>query len=133
MTNLYIKDGQEPPKTIHYSLGRFGAFTFNGFVDESMSSLYRRRKFKKSSVMFTDGLDNNLLTILAKKTGKLFPKNDHWVDVYGYLIMTVVWRPSGKIKFARYIAQDKILYQYLRKNYPNGKWMSKPPAWVKGK
>ncbi len=133
MTNLYIKDGQQPPKTIHYNLGNFGVFTFDGFVDESMASLYSRRKFKKSSIMFTDGLDNNLMSILLKKEGKKFPKNDHWVDVYGYLIMTVVWRPSGKIKFARYIARDKTLYMFLRKNYPNGKWMDKPPKWIKEK
>lgn len=134
MTNIQLKDGQEPSKTIQYNLGRFGRWTFDGFVEESMASLYSRGKFKKSHVMFSDGPNNHFMTMLAKKEGKIFPKEDHWVEIFGYLIMTIVWKPSGKVKFARYTARDKTLYKYLRKDYPNGTWISgKAPAWVNGK
>jgi hypothetical protein len=130
---IHLKDGQEPPKTINYSVGRMQQWKFENFAKEDMESLYKRRKYTKTRIMFSDGSDNHLLTLLAKRDGKKFPKKDHWVNVYGYTIMPVVWKPSGRIKFALYTSRDKTLYDFVRTHYPQGSWMSDVPKWVKGK
>ncbi len=130
---IYLKDGQEPPKNIRYAVGRMQEWKFENFAKEDMGNLYKRRKYIKTRIMFTNGNDNNLLTSIAKKDGKKFPKEDHWVNVYGYTIMPIVWKPSGKVKFALYISRDKTLYKYTRKHYPQGKWMDDVPKWVREK
>ena len=130
---IHLKDGQMPPKTIGYKVGHLHPWAFKDFAKEDMESLYKRRKYTKTHIMFSDGFDNNFLTSIATKSGKKFPKEDHWVDVYGYTIMPVVWKPSGKVKFALYTSKETTLYKYAKKNYPQGKWMSGAPKWVREK
>ena len=131
MTNINLKDGQDIPKIINYEVGRLNTWKFLNFVSEGMESLYKKRKFTKTRIMFVDGSDNNFLTVIASREGKKFPKEDHWVNVFGYTIMPISWKPSGKVKFATYGAQDKTLYKYARKYYPQATWMQGVPKWVR--
>ena len=135
MTNINLKDGQEVPKTIHYRAGRFRTWEFMDFVSDGMESLYKKRKFTKTRIYFSDGSRNYMLDIIAEREGKKVPKDDHWVNVYGYTIMPIVWKPSGKVKFATYGAQDTTLYKFAKKNYPQAKWMERKgvPKWVREK
>ena len=133
MTNIYLKDGQHVPMTINYRVGGLHSWKFDSFVSDDMARIYSKRKFKKTHIAFVDGYDNNLLDMIAKKNGKTIPKGDHWVEVYGHMIMPTIWKPSGKIKFALYNAKETTLYTYAKKKYPQGKWQGGVPKWVREK
>lgn len=132
MVVLHLKDGQEPPKRIHYKLGQLGPWEFSEFAEGAMAQVYSRRGARKSYIYLTDGYDNKLLETIYKDKAKEFPKEDHWVNVFGYITLHVVYRPSGNVRYARYQANETTLYKYVKKYYPGATWGRKgSPAWVR--